>query len=67
MTVACITSSSLVAVNMALKAGSEMIPDMTPWSYPNSKKPIVATVETVRAKGRPVRPAYLGGAIMIGG
>lgn len=32
-------------------------------SYPNSKKPIVATVDTVRASGRPVRPANLGGAI----
>ena len=64
MTVACITSSFFVAVNMALKAGSEIIPDITPWSYPNSKKPIVATVETVRDNGRPVKPIYVGGAMV---
>jgi hypothetical protein len=66
---------------MLLKAGSEMIPDITPSeqvnilvlqlkvdedvrSYPKSRKPMVAMVDSNKDSGRPESPAYFGGAIV---
>jgi hypothetical protein len=37
--------------------------DSHPWSYPNSKKPVVATVETASDRGLPERPMNFGGAM----
>jgi hypothetical protein len=42
-----------------------MIPDMTPWSYPKSKNPIVATVETVMDSFLPDKPAKFGAMMVV--
>ena len=60
----CIVGLFRVSGNMAAKAGALMIPDITPWSYPNNKNPVVATADTVIESGLPDRPMNLGGAIV---
>lgn len=61
----CIVALSFVASKMLLKAGALIIPDMTPWSYPKSRKPHVAMVDTISDSGRPVRPMKRGEPMIV--